>query len=578
MAPSTIAAQRSAKIQLLAVFGAGVLSWFAPSCQHGERGGLSFEDFWNDYATIYCSIAVNCGAAEPSYVDDCVAELNRPVVAAGVKAQVAVGTLSYDSAAATECLAAFRAATAAAAPNACAEPALSWSPPCYKMLTLNAVDSGSPCLDSQASSSSCKEKTDVCAGPRCNQTCQPSGALGQPCTSGYSCNPGYYCDTATQTCATPLPAGSPCTIYGSCDSSSYCDMSRGLCMRLPVDGEPCASATPPCAAGAYCPDLWGHANCRAYIPLGGTCGSTACVPFAYCDGSNTCVARKASGVSCTVGKECEENLICMAGRCATPSTEGGPCATRDDCRGDLTCDLVLRTCQPFKGVSEEGEACTGYALKCNWDGESGPEFRCDGAATNPYGGVGTMGACRWPHLGDACTGNRNCPLRSYCDRPDGGTSGVCRSSALGTPCDYRVACQPEQYCAQGHCQARGPRGTACTYSSECAATLTCRINPNDGSSACGDRGSSGSPCAGDRDDQCKLPNLCIAGVCTPATIIGTPCGSYGSCFTGLCRGRNPDAGISGMCEPYLEDGAPCLESRHCSSLSCVKGVCVAACG
>lgn len=574
MAPSTVAAQRSAKTQLLAVLGAGILSWFAPSCQHGERGDLSFEDFWNEYATVYCSIAVNCGAAEASYVDNCVSNMNRAALAAEAKAQIAIGTLSFDSAVATECLADFRAATTA--PKICTESVPIWSPPCNRVWRLNhLMDSGSPCVDS---SSSCKEETDVCAGPRCNQTCQPSGALGQPCTRWHSCNPGYYCDKATQTCAMPLPAGSPCTTYHPCDSSSYCDMSRGLCMRLPVDGEPCASATPRCAPGAYCSNLGSHATCRANVPLGGTCGSVACVPIAYCDGSSTCVARKTSGASCAVGTECEENLICIAGGCATRSVEGGPCATRDDCRGDLTCDLVLRTCQPHKGVTEEGAPCTGHMLECVWHGDTVPEFRCDGVARNPDGGVGTMGVCRWPHLGDACTGSRGCPLRSYCDMPDGGTSGVCRSSSLGTPCDSHAGCQPGQYCAQEHCQTRGAKGTACTDSSECAETLTCRLNPNDGSSACGDRGSSGSPCAGERDDQCKLPNLCIAGVCTPATIIGTPCGSYGSCFTGLCQGRNPDAGIPGMCGPYLEDGTPCLENSHCASQSCVKGVCVAACG
>ena len=484
----------------------GVL-WVLLSCQ---RGPLSFDDFWKGYATATCATAVDCNVAEVSFLEPCVEYLTRAQRVSDMKRRIAMGAATYDPAAATECLADYRAFSAA--PAGCTRTEPFQLAACGRVLTPRSISTGARC---SVTYPTCEGENDVCAGTHCNETCQPSGGLGQPCTSWY-CNPGYYCDETTRTCATRSSEGSPCTIPGACDSLSYCDVPRGLCVRLPVDGEGCGPTIPRCAARAYCPDLWGSGNCRAYAPLGGACGSTQCAPTAYCDASSTCVARKVSGASCAVAAECEDQLVCLGGRCATPSSEGGPCATRLDCGRDLTCDLVLRTCQSSRSLREEGAACTDSALRCGYDYESEPTFRCEGVATNPDGGVGTMGACRWPHLGDACTER-----------------------------------------------------------SACAATLTCRIDPIDGGSTCGDLGNSGSPCRA--WDQCKEPNICLAGACTPAKMLGAPCDWVGICYSGTCQGRNPDAGILGTCEPYLAAGAPCSQDGECDSQSCVKGVCLAAC-
>ena len=545
MTSSNAAAQRFSMIRWHWLLGAGALLLVAPSCQRdkqGDPGELTIDRFLNGYGSIFCSRLVNCKMAEESFMEPCVSYLTRSAHLSRMKAAIADGIMSYDPAIAEECLAALRAANEV--PAACIKESDSSPVACTRLLTPNPMDTGAPCF---TYSQACKNPDDACAGPRCNQTCQPSGGLGQPC-GAHGCDAGLYCDWRTEICAAQVPDGAPCTDFGSCGSSSYCEPFAHVCVPRAAVGEACASK--------------------------------ACVPTAYCDASNTCVDRKASGDRCSMVLQCQEGLSCIAERCAVPVGEGEACAISTDCERPFGCDAVLRTCQAHRAVTQEGEACTGSVLSCQWDRDSEPEFRCDGAAPNPDGGVGTMGVCRWPHLGDACASPRNCPLGSYCDQPDGGGGGVCRSTALGTPCGLMGECPLEMYCSSSGCQTRIAQGTICTDASECAAMLTCRLNPIDNTAVCEEAGNAGSRC-GDRPGlwtQCKLPNTCLSGVCTPTAILGAPCSSYDWCFTGVCQGSNHDAGILGTCGPYWTDGTPCLSDQQCASEACVEGVCVAACG
>lgn len=537
--------------QLAVALGVGVLALSLPSCKGQPAqpsdgvcfgradAGLTFDEFWNCLADAYCASEVDCGFAEPTFVAPCVARLTRYSSYPSIKASLAIGTVSYNSAAAPECLAGVRGAVASC------QQAVPWSPACGKVLKPVLAEPGARCLPGFGYPF-CSRETDVCVGPACQETCQSAGGPGQPCRLDGACNAGNYCNRATQTCAALLPAGSPCA-SNECDGSSYCDAYAHVCLPRRGEGEPCGRLAPPCAEGTSCLGSADAGACRPDAPVGGSCASTACAPTAYCDASRTCVARGESGSSCRSSAECASRL---------------------------RCDSVSRTCETYRTVTQDGGVCTEDTLRCAYDSEYEAPPECAGVATNPDGGVGTLGACRWPQLGDVCLSSRGCPSASYCDRPDAGDSGVCRSVASGTPCDRRGECPAEQYCSSQGCQALGLRGGACTGAGQCAARLGCRVDPTDGGMTCGDLGAAGSPCRGSWG-QCKEPNLCIDGVCTPAKTLGAPCAS--ECLTGLCRPQVRDAGVLGTCEPYLVDGAPCFLDSECASMACESGVCVSAC-
>lgn len=537
-------------------------------CHGTADGGLTFDEFWACWANASCAAAVDCELAEASFVEPCTTYLTRSAGYADMRASLASGTTRYDPVAARACLAGIRGVTATC------ETGVPRVPACEQVLKPVLVETGARCLPGR---SSCKEPTDVCAGADCGRTCQPSGGLGQPCSHlSVRCDAGLFCDGVTQTCAALRPPGSSCS-SNECESSSYCGAYSHVCIPRPVEGEPCGPGGSLCAAGTFClstGDAGSDAGvCRPWVPVGGSCAAAECVPSASCDASKTCIARKASGSSCAATTECNEPLVCRAGHCQAAASEGDPCSSTADCAASLTCDSVMRTCEPHK-TAEPGEACTADTLRCAYDSEYEAMPACDGVATNPDGGAGTAGVCHVPRVGDACTTTRQCPSSSYCDGLDAGTQGVCRSGAPGSPCDRRGECATGLFCSPQGCQPRVARGGACTATQQCAVPLACRVDPSDGGTTCGDRGSAGASCRGS-GDQCKAPNLCIGGVCTPAMTLGAPCEHW--CYTGLCLPVNRDKGVLGKCEPYLVDGAACALDADCASQSCVRGTCVAAC-
>ncbi|MHB8873106.1 MAG: hypothetical protein ACYC8T_05410 [Myxococcaceae bacterium] len=534
----------------------------------GGIGTVTLESYCNDFADIWCTQLTACNRTEASFKAECVTYLKKSFCGGTLAVSLAKGYRTFDSAKAAACLNESRTASASCGGSMYSAD----SPSCSKVFVSNS-GTGGGCLDT----ADCKVKGNACAGTGCAKTCQPTGALGQPCIGGFNCNTGAWCDQAANLCKAPRPAGSPCTSnYSSeCDTSSYCDTTLDICTALPGNNQPCSTNYPQCSPATYCDYASTPSTCRTNLVLGATCSSSsACGTTAYCNYSvspSICTVRKAAGSACSSGTECQDQLNCKAGLCVARAGEGGVCSSYGDCASNLSCDDISRTCQTYRGV-DLGGTCTGTTQYC-----SSSRLTCRGSAKNPDGGVGTVGTCQTTVVGDTCSSSTYCPPGTYCAKTpaDAGT-GSCQGSSLGTPCSDDDHCLAVNYCAGTACAARIAAGGVCSDTSSCVTPLSCKLSsPSTG--VCGEPGATGAPCLDGSFDQCKVPNECVAGICTVTMVLGARCSSYGMCLSGACQGMNPDAGVAGTCGPLLADNAACRIWSDCESQRCEAGKCAAPC-
>lgn len=153
-----------------------------------------------------------------------------------------------------------------------------------------------------------------------------------------------------------------------------------------------------------------------------------------------CTALQPEGGPCTANEECEGELSCQSGVCATegedPNTvqpEGGPCSADEECEGELAClSNICTALQPEGGPCTANEECEG-------------ELSCQaGICTAEGEDPGTTG-----QEGDPCTTNEECEGDLIC------TAGIC---------------------AQGDPNTLGGEGDLCFADEECQPGLTCVNN------------------------------------------------------------------------------------------------------
>ncbi len=220
------------------------------------------------------------------------------------------------------------------------------------------------------------------------------------------------------------------------------------------------------------------------------------------------------------------------------SREPGPCTSDDDCAGLAAGTCQTATCGP------DGSCVVSYAPDGTPCDAADP---CDVATC-------VSGACvaqpRPCDDGNPCTDDG-------CDE----TTGTCVHEANSAPCDDGDPCTQGDTCAEGECvpgDASGPgcepeecpQGT-CPASSdpECWADADC----DDGIPCTADTCDAAGTCEHTPDDgACEGPGAsCLVATCEPA---------QGGCVVGNAPDGTP-----------CEDGAACMEDRHCQSGSCTGG-------
>ena len=362
----------------------------------GGSGELPLDALCEAAVRDICRALIECYGAPYRDVDHCVGDFECDGYE-DLVAEVEMGWLEYDGAAAQACHERFDAAP-------CEFGFFLFTPTIHQLLArcggvlTGQQDEGEPCrngLDCVAGLF-CQRAPDVCQG-----VCEPLAGLGEACSAELPCDPELACRDGM--CREHLVAGDPCDVTSSSDCFNdgfWCDVAAGTC-RDPVGlDEVCNDFDGPrCADGLDCLAL------SAFD-------------------SGTCVMPIAEGDPCTYRTECVDPLACYQpepgafGTCRAPALAGGACAARSDCQDELRC--VDTMCQPLAALGEPCVASFG-ADHCA-DGlvcadavcrdERYPGEPCDDGSGECIGALCVAGTCALrARLFEACTVADDCASR-----------------------------------------------------------------------------------------------------------------------------------------------------------------------
>lgn len=509
---------------------AGCLVVFG-GCRTGSRGVVervpvtTGSPGFERVVTVACDRSIRCGAWDPTLEQECTTLFKgiapySDLIRAGARGAIVLAH--------PECL--DQAAVA----------------PCEGRVLCDPASSSGRILEGGGCSVSeeCATPGTECAGSNaCGRTCQRVGGPSQRCRqkrcgSPGCCDEGLYCEPSTVTCLAPPGADAPCGPGSPCVDGLYCDGASRRCTMPPAAGQPCL-----------------------------TTGAPPCAPGASCNPSGICFEAPAAGQPCgSFSPSCNDEAYCAGGTCAARRGRGEFCTAHQQCRTDLVCDAVVRTCLPSGLTWDLGDPCTGSELQC-------VRLVCAGARPNPDGGVGTMGTCQrsLAKLGEGCSKGEDCPDRSTC------LDGVCAVAMHGSPCDFDSNCPAGEFCSPANtCISQLRRGDACDAGTLCASgTLCADLASEPGNFRCRAPGGVGAACGTELRypghshmlSTCLLPNSCVEGHCVHVGGPGERC-LGDDCFAGSCQRDNSGGSPVRLCGAKAPDGARCTNDQSCASGRC----------
>ena len=270
--------------------------------------------------------------------------------------EVALGRLSFDAAAATQCEQAVAERVCERVRPALGPWALITEPEAVRRASfcggvfLPKSGLGEPCsrhscaegrcAEGAACPPSCMATTTATTGEFCDylhvcstgnfcvapSRCQPPGLVGDRCgdVDLAICPGGSYCDAQSEVCTSVAAGGAcnprgldgltdPCTLAGDFRCSP--GVGGATCMRALLWGAPCdGTRDGRCTDGLYCQaDGSGEYACRGLRFAGEACERMlVCVSLKCTDG--VCVGFRPDGAACFSGRDCE-SARCVAGRC-----------------------------------------------------------------------------------------------------------------------------------------------------------------------------------------------------------------------------------------------------------------------
>lgn len=425
--------------------------------------------------------------------------------------------------------------------------------------TTSQCAAGYTCVDGMCCSTACDNSCAACsisAGGTKNGTCTPlaTGSQAKPactdthllcdgksldcplnCSSDTGCTAGDYC-TAAGRCEPKKSNGAACSPVADCKDPLTCGVcGSGFCADGYCCNSACGDSCDSCSAST------GNTSNGLCGPRHAGPGMPACADHLRCDGVST-----ACPTTCTTDEGCAPDYYCSGGSCQSRVTNGGACATTNQCAGGQTCVDGVCCSTP----------CTEPCGSCSVAGGGSVNGTCTSVAS------GTAGGC------------------------EGGV--LCDGMTLACPggCAKDTDCGSSQYCdARSKCVTKSTQGGACDPASDCFGGVSCGLCKT---GFCVDGVCCDSACDGACDTCVKTGGAKYDGFCTTraASSHGVP-----ECDDQLlCDGQNVSCPktcaansycsegnyceAEGSCVPRLKKGDPCSDTGACiTGLSCVDGVC-----
>ena len=418
--------------------------------------GLPLDGFCVALAQTHCDEVAGCSCPnEGADSDACLAGQRQGCerAFAGFISGVTLGRLTFDSAAAVQCVTDYAAAVAG-----CADPFdTPFSSACARMFQDSAPLAGTcAALNTGAS---CGELSGVCIEDR---TCAPLPLAGQPCLLG-RCASGLFCNAGScgpEVAAPERVENEVCAVNQECRVGLAC--LDGRCTPAIALGGPCTESLG-CGRNATC-ILPAERVCAPLAELDEPCFSGECVSGLACEIVNdfpVCRPEVPAGQPCTLFQTCAVGTVCNAGTCTSLPRRDEVCLF-GQCATGLRCDAVSQQC---KDLAVGGESC-------NTNSECADGFGCDSRdfpavckARLPEGGEcgflddlcqaglwcdsETQRCAPLSAPGSACMSASACGTQAECVfPPDGSTPGSCTPLAteVGASCGF--ACGPSLRCVQ----------------------------------------------------------------------------------------------------------------------------------
>ncbi len=261
------------------------------------------------------------------------------------------------------------------------------------------------------------------------------------------CDPAQADEDFLRHCHGVVTAG--VAVGGTCWGDDEC--VGGLCVNPDCGGTCTAFAAPggACMPTGGTPDLTcdpsvqfcsGEGACWRKQTQGGPCASDDQCVFAFVCAAGKCddPPRVAQGNACGGGIPCADGLYCDAsGICLPLVAPGQACAQPDACQAGMTC--IAGACAPWLDV---GGACT--PGPSSTAGGCPATLTCSGGACAPVAGVKAGPLSHCASDGD-CGDGLYCATGGYCYYV-GGVNAVCQS-------DHE--CAPDLQCVSGACHTPG---------------------------------------------------------------------------------------------------------------------------
>ena len=291
-----------------------------------------------------------------------------------------------------------------------------------------------------AAALACSQDSDCCSGTFCDDLTYGPAKCRAPQANGAFCTENNQCQTnicRTSSCASACFAtGHTCSKDPDCCGGSFCNnfnYGPWKCTAPLANGESCLADTQchsgHCQAGACVNAVCGNAG-TACTTAGDCCGGTFCNNFTY--GVWQCKGPQANGAACTADPQCLSGS-CQSGSCAAAAcaNSGTTCSINADCCAGTFCFNYTYAPPTCKTALANGNYCINDA-QCLSN-------RCRSSLC-------VAAAC--VANGDACQGDTDCCVSSYCKVGSPYLAVPASCAAAGSTSAY---CNTNRQCVSLNC-------------------------------------------------------------------------------------------------------------------------------